>query len=109
MPKSHNPATAAPAVVSPVVVQDSIENNNKVKISAGTSSTAAGIQHYDSAPDLRLMMENITERKKRKFEEKDSCLDDVIKEMFAIFTKDQATRFEELQLTIKSLKEQNNK
>lgn len=87
-----------------------ISNVNKVSAAvANVCPSEVGIQHYYSAPDLRSMMENITERKKRKFEESDSCDADVIKEMFMVFAQDQTARFEELQSTINSLKEQNNK
>ncbi|CAG9790234.1 unnamed protein product [Diatraea saccharalis] len=65
------------------------------------------IQHYDSAPDLHSMMENISERKKRKFESSNSDITDVIKQMFTTFTQDQAVRFKQLQKTIDSLKDQN--
>ncbi|KAG7303248.1 hypothetical protein JYU34_011715 [Plutella xylostella] len=66
------------------------------------------VQHYDSAPDLRLLLDTVTERKKRKFDHSDSNIIDVMKEMFNAFARDQDARFERLQTTISNLKEQNN-
>ncbi|KAJ8733514.1 hypothetical protein PYW08_001812 [Mythimna loreyi] len=69
----------------------------------------AEIQHYDSAPDLRSMLDNITDRKKRKYEGNITCSTDIIKEMFASLSNEQAARFEELQISINMLQEQNSK
>ena len=101
MPLNRTPPPTSPLPQIPDV--------NKEEAAQSECSTAVGIQHYDSAPDLRSMLDNITERKKRKIDESDTCNTDVIKEMFTLFSKDQAARFEELQSSINSLKEQNSK
>ncbi|XP_022830972.1 uncharacterized protein LOC111359610 [Spodoptera litura] len=101
MPRKH---TQSPPSSTRQVV-DAITDVTSVK----KSTTNTAIQHYDSAPDLRSIIENINERKKRKFDEGDIYNTDIIKEMFAVLSRDQAARFDELQTTISCLKEQNVK
>lgn len=74
------------------------------EIVAGSS----GIQHYGSAPDLGLIMETLSERKKRKFDGNSSDNTELLKEMISKFSIQQTVFFNQLQASINGLKEQNN-
>lgn len=97
------PLNCTPLSTSP------LSDVNKNLNVANECDQAVGIQHYNSAPDLRSMLENITGNKKRKIDECDTCSTDAIKEIFTLFSQEQAARFEELQSTISGLTEQNSK
>lgn len=100
MPLNRTP----PPPISPLPEKSDVNKNLNV-----TSDPAVGIQHYNSAPDLRSMLENIAGNKKRKFDDCDTCSTDAIKEMFTLFWQDQTARLDVLQSTINSLTEQNSK
>lgn len=63
--------------------------------------------HHGSAPDLHDLLNNITERKKRKFDETDNNIGIMMKQMFDSFSKEQEKRFKDLKSTIDELKNQN--
>lgn len=70
-------------------------------------SEVSTLQHYDSAPDLRAIKTNVTERKKRKLEASDSTVSYELKNMFQALSEEQNKHFTELQATVNNLKEQN--
>ncbi|CAH0397229.1 unnamed protein product [Chilo suppressalis] len=104
----HSPPPAPLVPDAPAPHSTSTEANVTNVRDRSCTGMSLGVQHYDSAPDLRLMLDNATERKKRKFEDKDSSVSEIIKEMFSSFTQEQKLRFNQLQATINSLTEQNN-
>lgn len=66
------------------------------------------LQHYDSAPDLRAIVSNATERKKRKLEDVSTKGENQLKEMLMAMSDEQNKNFFALQSTVNSLKEQND-
>ncbi|CAG4975976.1 unnamed protein product [Parnassius apollo] len=72
-----------------------------------TTKEISYMHHSDSAPDLTTLTTTVSERKKRKHPEGDDSITSLIKDMFTNFSKEQETRFYNLQSTIVDLKEQN--
>lgn len=101
MPLKRTPPTSK---TSPL--PKNIDADKDVNIES-VCNASGGIQHYDSAPDLPSMLENFTANKKRKFNELNTCSADAIKQMFTLLSQEQTARFDQLQSTISSLKEQN--
>lgn len=64
-----------------------------------TEKIKSPIQHYESEPDLHSLT-NITERKKRKYNEESMDFLVIIKEMFSSFAAEQDKRFNELRASI---------
>lgn len=66
------------------------------------------LQHCQSSPDLPTLGINLAERKKRKFEGGDASEVVVLmKEMFSALSKEQNQRFQDLQLAINNLTDEN--
>lgn len=97
MPLKRTPPTS-PKAGTPVNKKQST-----IKLTASTSD----LQHSELVPDLRTLAANITERKKRKFDESTGDLYTAIQEMFESFSKEQEIRFQELSDTIKEVNAQN--
>ncbi|CAG5040794.1 unnamed protein product [Parnassius apollo] len=72
-----------------------------------TTKEISSMHHSDSAPDLTTLRTTVSERKKRKHPGGDDSITSLIKDMFTNFSKEQETRFYNLQSTIVDLKEQN--
>ncbi|KAG7297684.1 hypothetical protein JYU34_018402 [Plutella xylostella] len=71
--------------------------------------STASLRHCESESDISSLRNNKTmDRKKRKFEgEEDSDIATMMKDMFTAFSKEQDHRFQDLQASIKDLKEEN--
>lgn len=94
------PASSSPKADPSVVTVN--RKNSTIKL-----TPSIDLQHSESVPDLRDLAVNITERKKRKFDENECDFYTVIQEMFDTFSKEQQVRFQDLDNTIKEVNAQN--
>lgn len=88
--------TPPPTSPAPQPKENTLASSNRPV--STTEKTKSPIQHYESEPDLHSLT-NITERKKRKYNEESMDFLVIIKEMFS-FAAEQDKRFNELRASI---------
>lgn len=90
---------ATPAPMSPTVAPGSVRGQAPFPTSTRPTSESP-LQHCESEPNLRALTVNVTERKKRKYEDENLDVTGLIKEMFSTFSNQQEKRFQELKTSL---------
>lgn len=96
--KRTPPVSPAPPTPEPTAVFGDDVRSTALTFSAVTSDSL--LQHCESEPNLHTLAVNVTERKKRKYDEKQLDVTALIKEMFSTFSKEQEKRFQELKSSL---------
>ncbi|CAB3245982.1 unnamed protein product [Arctia plantaginis] len=95
--KRTPPASAAP---SPSPSTGAVKNLRGAALVFTPAPEGSPLQHCESEPDLHSFAVNIIERKKRKYDEENTDVTALIKEMFMSFSKEQDIRFQELKASM---------
>lgn len=97
MPLKQQAPAASPSQLASL---DSTENSRSTALTFSKAAIDLPLHHCESEPDLHSLAINITERKKRKFDDENTDIMVLIKEMFVSFSREQEKRFQELKTSM---------